>query len=100
MMAEDWSPAEGAEGLSTVGMLLAGDAVDAIDAEGNPETGDTFLVVLHMGDRPVTMRLPEVGSRFEVVIDTVSWEKRSESFAPGSAIELSPLRALVLRSFG
>jgi isoamylase len=112
MSAADWSVradadgaagasgAEGAAGAATLSMLLAGDAVDALDAEGEPEKGDTFLVVLHMGDEPISVRLPSAPTPFEVALDTESWRTRARPLAPGSLVPVSPLRALVLRSFG
>jgi isoamylase len=97
MTAEDWLPAAS----PTLAMLLAGEAVDAVDAHGEPERGDTFLVVFHMGNAPVRVR-PGSDATFEVVVDTASWETPAPrtTLAPGDSRVVAPLSVLVLRSLG
>jgi isoamylase len=97
MTAEDWLPAAS----PTFAMLLAGEAVDAVDAHGEPETGDTFLVVFHMGNAPVRVR-PGTDATFDVVVDTASRETPAprRTLAPGDSRVVSPLSVLVLRSLG
>jgi isoamylase len=108
MTAVDWVSG------GTLTMLLAGDAVDALDAQGEPEQGDTFLVVFHMAQEPATLRLPRLAdaeARFELVVDTSTWQVASAEHPPplglagraasagqGDPWPLLPLTVLVFRS--
>jgi glycogen operon protein len=56
-MAEgDWADAA----LHALGLLLPGDGLDGLDAEGGPLADDTFLVLFNDGEAPVSFVLPEV----------------------------------------
>jgi isoamylase len=101
MTTVDWTASSGV----TLSMLLAGDGIDAQGADGELEHGDTFWVIFHFGlneAQVLVPRLPSSDARFEVVVDTGSWEIPS---APGEAIPqashllVPPLSVLVLRSF-
>ncbi|MFD5717697.1 glycogen debranching protein GlgX [Streptomyces sp. NPDC127036] len=77
MTERDWyAPA------ATVGMYLSGRDIPGRDALGVPVTDDSFLAVLHAGDRPASFELPGLpwAARYEVVVDT-SREEQGE--APG-----------------
>jgi isoamylase len=102
MAAADWT----AEGGTTLGMLLAGEAADSLDAQGESERADSFLVVLHMSEAAGSLQLPRLSGsnvRFDLVLDTDTWEvgvgsaKSDRSLAPGDVRPLSPLSAVVFR---
>ncbi|MFF7392504.1 glycogen debranching protein GlgX [Streptomyces scabiei] len=74
MTERDWyAPA------STLGMYLSGRDIPGRDARGAPVLDDSFLTVLHAGDRPVSFVLPGTpwARRYEVVVDT-SREEQGE----------------------
>ncbi|WP_371662706.1 glycogen debranching protein GlgX [Streptomyces sp. NBC_00280] len=85
-----WFTARGAEmtegdwyaPTETLGMYLSGSDIPGRDARGVPITDDSFLVILHTGDRPTNFALPAApwAQRYEVVVDT-SREEQGE--APG-----------------
>ncbi len=54
--SHDWSDPE----LRTIGMRLAGDAIQEIDEEGNPLTPSSVLLLFHGGEDPVEFTLPRV----------------------------------------
>ena len=67
MTEQDWyAPA------ATLGMYLSGRDIPGRDARGVPVTDDSFLAVLHAGDRPAGFVLPGPpwAERYEVVVDT------------------------------
>ncbi|MBC9711456.1 glycogen debranching protein GlgX [Streptomyces sp. TRM66268-LWL] len=69
MTERDWyAPA------ATLGMYLSGRDIPGRDARGAPVTDDSFLVVLHAGDRPVSFTLPGPpwATSYELVLDTTS----------------------------
>ncbi|MEU9289857.1 glycogen debranching protein GlgX [Streptomyces sp. NPDC048275] len=77
MTERDWYAPAG-----TLGMYLSGRDIPGRDARGGTVVDDSFLAVLHAGDRPVSFVLPGPpwASRYEVVVDT-SMEEQAE--APG-----------------
>jgi isoamylase len=62
-----------APGVSTLGVQLAGDAIDDRGPRGERVSDDTLLLILNADDRPVAFVLPdhEAAKRWEVVFDTV-----------------------------
>jgi len=68
MSAEDWTNPS----TRTLGMLLAGDAMDEVDPEGNPIRDQTFLILLNSYWEPIEFILPDGAARheWEVVIHT------------------------------
>jgi glycogen operon protein len=46
--------------VRSLGMLLAGDAIEEADEQGRPITGDTLLILLNAHDEEVPFTLPEV----------------------------------------
>ncbi|GHK04505.1 glycogen operon protein GlgX homolog [Streptomyces sp. Y2F8-2] len=95
MTERDWyAPA------ATLGMYLSGRDIPGRDARGAPVVDDSFLAVLHAGDRPVSFVLPGPpwAERYELVVDT-SREEQAE--APGTeyragATVTVPARAVLL----
>lgn len=95
MTERDWyAPA------ATLGMYLSGRDIPGRDARGVPVTDDSFLAVLHAGDRPASFVLPGApwAERYEVVVDT-SREEQGET--PGvvhraGAVITVPARAVML----
>jgi glycogen operon protein len=55
-----------------IGLRLAGDAIDEVDARGEPIVDDTFLLLLNAHHEPVPFVLPahRPGVRWEVLLDT------------------------------
>jgi glycogen operon protein len=68
---------------ATLGMYLSGRDIPGRDERGAPVLDDSFLAVLHAGDRPTGFVLPGTpwAERYEVVVDT-SREEQAE--APGT----------------
>ncbi|MCZ9341682.1 glycogen debranching enzyme GlgX, partial [Streptomyces sp. TRM76130] len=78
MTEQDWfAPA------ATLGMYLSGRDVPGPDERGAPVTDDSFLAVLHAGERPVGFVLPAApwAERYEVVVDT---GREDQGAAPGT----------------
>ncbi|MFJ4833329.1 glycogen debranching protein GlgX [Streptomyces sp. NPDC088747] len=100
MTERDWyAPA------ATLGMYLSGRDIPGRDARGVPVVDDSFLTVLHAGDRPVGFVLPGPpwASQYEVVVDT---SRESQEEAPGvrhragTAITVPARAVLLLRVVG
>jgi len=56
-----------------LGLLLPGDASEALDVLGKPEQGDSLLILFNLGIKQVDFnleRLPDVGSKWEMLLDT------------------------------
>jgi isoamylase len=99
MTERDWyAPA------ATLGMYLSGRDIPGRDERGDPILDDSFLAVLHAGDRPVSFVLPGPpwAERYEVVVDT---SREEQGQAPGvvhragTAITV-PARAVLLLKVG
>ena len=78
MTEEDWyAPA------ATVGLYLSGRDIPGRDARGEQVTDDSFLAVLHAGDRPADFLLPGPpwADAYELVLDT---SREDQSAAPGT----------------
>jgi len=97
MTERDWyAPA------ATLGMYLSGRDIPGRDARGAPVVDDSFLAVLHAGDRPASFELPGTpwAARYEVVVDT-SREDQAEApvltHRAGTAITVPARSVLLLR---
>ncbi|WP_339135784.1 glycogen debranching protein GlgX [Streptomyces sp. f51] len=97
MTERDWyAPA------ATLGMYLSGRDIPGRDAVGAPVVDDSFLAVLHAGDRPASFELPGTpwAAGYEVVVDT-SREDQAEAPAlthrAGTAITVPARSVLLLR---
>ncbi|MBC9730565.1 glycogen debranching protein GlgX [Streptomyces sp. TRM68367] len=100
MTEQDWyAPA------ATLGMYLSGRDIPGRDARGAQILDDSFLAVLHAGDRPVTFVLPGPpwAERYEVVVDTSredQAEAPGESHPAGAAITVPERAVLLLKVAG
>ncbi|MBD3347450.1 MAG: glycogen debranching protein GlgX [Chitinivibrionales bacterium] len=56
MSTKDWDKLF----FKTIGILLNGEAIDEIDAQGNKITDDTFLMIINAHEEPVSFTLPPV----------------------------------------
>ncbi|MGH2427935.1 MAG: glycogen debranching enzyme, partial [Candidatus Limnocylindria bacterium] len=105
-----WLRADGGEmtdsqwrgaGASTVGLQLAGDAIDERGPRGERVVDDTLLVILNADDRPVAFTLPdhEVAKRWEVVFDTVhpSFVGAHGEFDGGAVYRVAERSVVLLR---
>lgn len=98
MTERDWyAPA------ATLGMYLSGRDIPGRDALGTPVTDDSFLAVLHAGDRPVSCVLPggPWARAYEVVVDTSLEEQQDApevTHAAGAAITVPGRTVLLLRA--
>ncbi|MGW0971522.1 glycogen debranching protein GlgX [Streptomyces sp. NPDC002516] len=97
MTERDWyAPA------ATLGMYLSGRDIPGRDAVGAPVVDDSFLAVLHAGERPASFELPGApwAAGYEVVVDT-SREDQAEAPAlthrAGTAITVPARSVLLLR---
>jgi glycogen operon protein len=61
-----------------IGLRLAGDAIDEVDAQGEPITDDTLLILLNAHHEPLPFTLPahRPGVKWELVLDTRTAEGR------------------------
>jgi isoamylase len=67
MSDEDWE----AGWVRSVGILLAGDALDDVGPQGEPITDDTLLILLNAATEEVEFALPDLGGRrWRVLYDT------------------------------
>jgi glycogen operon protein len=55
-----------------IGLRLAGDAIDEVDAQGDPVTDDTLLILLNAHHEPLSFTLPahRPGVKWELALDT------------------------------
>src|SRR2546423_86664 len=60
------------EGARSLGVRLAGDAIDETDERGNRVTGDTLLILLSAHDEPLQFVMPahRRGVQWELLLDT------------------------------
>ncbi len=97
MTDEQW----GASGIHTIGVRLAGDAIDERDERGRSVTDDTILVILNADERDVGFRLPNhAGRPWHLAVDTVSGSVPPEEppavHEGGTILEVSGRSAVVL----
>jgi glycogen operon protein len=88
---------------ATLGMYLSGRDIPGRDERGAPITDDSFLAVLHAGDRPVDFVLPAApwAERYEVVVDTGREEQSGapgEEYTAGAPIRVPGRTVLLLRA--
>jgi glycogen operon protein len=95
MTDDEWS----AESVRSLGVRLAGDAIDETDAEGRPIRGDTLLILLNAHHEPVPFVLPAQtpDTRWVLILDTAmeSPERRKEPAKGGHRYQLQE-RSLAL----
>jgi isoamylase len=76
MTDEEWD----SDSIRTLGVLLAGEALDEVDADGNRLTDRTLLLLLNAHTTPVHFQLP-AHHDWEVLVDTAA--PREQSTLPG-----------------
>jgi glycogen operon protein len=96
MNDEDW----GIPFIRCLGLRLAGDAIDEMDAQGNRIEDDTLLLLLNEYHEPISFSLPNQGNAgWELVLDT--WEPlpapSALSYRGGDAYELKERSLALLR---
>ncbi|MET8452825.1 glycogen debranching protein GlgX [Streptomyces sp. NPDC005209] len=87
---------------ATLGMYLSGRDIPGRDDRAAPILDDSFLAVVHAGDRPVSFVLPGPpwAERYEVVVDTSQEEQRETpdvSHPAGAALTVPARSVLLLR---
>jgi glycogen operon protein len=97
MTDEQWH----APGVRTLGLQLAGDAIDDRGPRGERVVDDTLLIILNADEKPVAFTLPnhEVAKRWEVVFDTVhsTFSGAHGEFDGGSVYRLNERSVACLR---
>ncbi|MGI8842924.1 MAG: glycogen debranching protein GlgX [Gemmatimonadaceae bacterium] len=94
MTAADWRDAA----AHAIGMLIAGDATDEMDARGRPVRGDTLLMLLNGGPQQVHFRLPrggEPGLWLPLIDTAVASQQLSDHAA--AEVTLAPHSLMLLR---
>ncbi|WP_217246852.1 glycogen debranching protein GlgX [Streptomyces sp. AC602_WCS936] len=99
MTEQDWyAPA------ATLGMYLSGRDIPGRDERGAPFADDSFLAVLHAGERPASFVLPAApwAERYEVVVDTGREQQGDEPGTgyPAGAEIMVPGRTVLLLKVG
>jgi glycogen operon protein len=96
MTDEDWN----AGFMRSLGLRLAGDAIEEPDEKGHPVTDDTFLLLLNAHDEPLAFTLPahKRGVRWAFILDTALPDhgKRAAFFKGGDSYELEARSVVVL----
>jgi len=97
MSDAQWGAAE----TLTIGLRLAGDAIDERGPSGERIVDDTLLIVLNAAEDGVDFRLPNGGGRWELVLDTRSAEppreRGGDRHEAGSAYGVVARSVVVLR---
>jgi glycogen operon protein len=88
MTEDDWT-----NGLTrSLGLRIAGDALDEVDARGEPVRDETLLILLNAFWEPLPFVLPahKAGVRWETLIDTRApdGEPRTRSVKGGESYEM------------
>ncbi len=97
MTEDDWNNLH----TRCLGLRLSGDAIEEVDARGEPTIDDTFLMLLNAHHEPVRFVLPahRPGVRWETLLDTRSGDGRIRlrPLRGGEAYELEGRSVAVLR---
>ena len=95
MAAEEWT-----NGFTrSLGLRLAGDAIEEVDESGRPIRDDTFLLLFNAHHEPVDFVLPahRPRVRWDLVLDTRDWATASRAFRVGDAYPLEARSLALLR---
>ena len=89
-------------GVQTIGLRLAGDAIDELTGSGEPIVDDTLLMILNASDQPAEFRLPNhARGGWETLLDTVSADlPRAGQRRPldgGATYQVAPRSFVLLR---
>ncbi len=97
MTDEDW----GSGYARSLGLRLAGDAMEETDERGQPIRDETLLILLNMHHEPLPFTLPahKRGVRWVPVLDTARWGERKllKMFKGGEPYDLEARSVAVLR---
>jgi glycogen operon protein len=93
MTDEGWSSRE----ARSLGVLLAGDAIDEVDERGRRIAGDTLLVLYNASPEPVPFALPSDGGGWSTVIDTADPRPARRTVPAGERFTLAARAIVVLR---
>ena len=89
MSDEEWS----SPFVRCLGMLISGDAVDLLDAHGEPVRDDTFLLLINAHHEPLPLVLPgEEHLEWEQILDTTNEDgflREPKKFSSGDDVDLN-----------
>ena len=85
--------------VQCLGALLAGDALQDVDTQGDPIVGDTLVYLMNAASAPIQYALPAfVGhARWECLIDTSDDGREGQTFGGGSLYPLGDRSVAVFR---
>ena len=78
LSAQDWSDPH----TRAFGMLLGGDAIAEVDAQGHPIVGESFLVLINASARPLRFALPAVARAWARIVDTRGTDTQAVPLPP------------------
>ena len=88
MSDEEWN----SPFVRCLGMLISGDAVDLVDAQGEPVRDDTFLLLINAHQEPIPFVLPgEEHLEWEQILETTNEDgflKEPKKFSSGDDVDL------------
>ena len=89
MSDEEWN----SPFVRCLGMLISGDAVDLVDAHGEPVRDDTFLLLINAHQEPIPFVLPgEEHLEWEQILETTNEDgflKEPKKFSSGEDVDLN-----------
>ena len=89
MSDEEWN----SPFVRCLGMLISGDAVDLVDAHGEPVRDDTFLLLINAHQEPIPFVLPgEEHLEWEQILETTNEDgflKEPKKFSSGDDVDLN-----------
>jgi glycogen operon protein len=88
-----------APSVRSLGVRLAGDAMDEVNERGERTAGDTLLLLLNADLDPIPFTLPALagGSHWEEILDTATGEHARPALTAGDRFELQGGSLAVLR---
>ncbi len=96
MADEAWN----AESVKSLGVLLAGDAIEEADERGQPIVGDTLLILLNAHDDEVPFALPALDADHQQwlrILDTIDARSAEHTYKGGVPYALGPRTVAVFR---
>jgi glycogen operon protein len=95
MTDEEWTNGS----TRCLGLRLAGDAIEEVDAEGEAIRDDSFLLLLNAHHEPLDFVLPahRARVRWELVLDTRDWAPGPRAFRAGDQYPLEARSLVLLR---
>ncbi len=97
MSAEEWT----SPWVRCVGMLVSADAGDIFDAQGEPVTDDTFLLLINAHYEAIQFLLPgEEHLEWNLILDTSTEESflnQPKKFSSGDDVDLAARACMLLR---